>query len=133
MKKKVVILSCCLLLIIVAVVAVVCVNQRSNAQAKTGTEPFTEQEKEELTELYGDDYVYSFIDIYQILNSDKFIDASVKKKIKMLKPVLKDLKKSGKIQEYIIDTDGYIPNVYIVNNNGVSMIVNLEDFPEGMN
>lgn len=133
MKKKVIILCCCLFLFIVAVVAVVFVNQRSNAQTKTGTEPFTEQEKEELTELYGEDYVYSFVDIYQIIYSDKFKAASVKKKIKMLKPVLKELKKNGKIQDYTIDTDGYIPGVDIVNNNGVSMTIHLDDFPEGMN
>ena len=94
MKKKV-ILFCCLLLIIAAIIVFVCIHQRSDVQSKTGNEPFTERVKEAMIGIYGEEYVYSIADVYEVINSEKYEKASVKKRAKMLKKLLKKMKKNG--------------------------------------
>lgn len=132
MKKKV-ILFCCLLLIIAAIIVFVCIHQHSDVQSKTGNEPFTEQVKEAMIGIYGDEYVYSIADLYEVINSEKYEKASVKKRAKMLKKMLKKMKKNGLIKDYNFSLDSHLPSVFITNNDDIGISIALDDFPEGMN
>lgn len=132
MKKKV-ILCFCLLLIIIAVILGVCIYQRSDRQSKTGNEPFTEQVKEVMIGIYGEDYVYSIADVYEVISSDKYEKASVKKRAKMLKKLLKKMKKNGQIKDYSFTLDSHLPSVFITNNDDIGISISLDDFPEGLN
>jgi len=132
-KKKAMICSIIVLLFMIAI-GVICEIKLIGREVEDREKNvFSMEEEETLIELYGEDYVYSYVDIYKVVQSKEFSEANERKKMRLLKPVLKELKKSGRIKEYKINMDNLPPSVDIVGNNDVDFTVLLDEFPVGLN
>lgn len=71
------------------------------------------------------EYVYQKID--EILSLDTYNKGTIKEKIKLIEPVLKELKKDGYIKEYYFELELENPNIHYVFPDGSKNTIALAD------